>query len=227
MRAIYCFLLACFIAQVGSAQTPNQQLMRSCKRFLGVKSFQCKAHIDFDIPTINIDSMSGKAYFKAPTKFKVKLKGIAFLPKENPFAIYQFLKDTTSYVAVANGSEVLQGVRCSIINVIPSVENDVVMSKIWVNPATDCFLKLEITSKTNGVIVIENSYSTLAKFCLPDQSKFTIDMNRFKMPKMVAIDINAKGKRNAGPKRTRGNVKIIFSGYQLNAVVDDSVFVDG
>lgn len=225
MRAVLCFLLVFFSFEVGFAQTPNQQLMRSCKRFAAVQSFQCKAHIDFDIPTINIDSMSGKAYFKAPTKFKVKLKGIAFLPKENPFAIYQFLKDTTAYVAVANGSELIQGVKCSIINVIPSGENDVVMSKIWVNPATDCFLKLEITSKTNGVIVIENAYSSFSKYCLPDKSTFTIDMNRFKMPKMVAVDINTKKAATQGPKRTKGQVKILFSGYQLNAVVDDKVFL--
>ncbi|MBL7775352.1 MAG: hypothetical protein JNK89_05085, partial [Saprospiraceae bacterium] len=80
------FFLFLFLASamVLPAQTPNQLLHQAYQRFARVKSFKSSVAIHFDLPSISIEDMSGRAYFKAPEKFRVRLTGIAFLPKDNP-----------------------------------------------------------------------------------------------------------------------------------------------
>jgi len=210
-----------------NAQTANQILWKTYDNFSKVKTFKSKVHVDFNIPSINIDTMSGRSFFKAPSKFRVKFSGIAFLPKDNPFLIYQFIKDSTSYIAILNGTETVQSQNCKIINVIPQTETDVIMAKFWISTVNQCPLKMQITSKSNGVILIENFYSSNAKYGLPDKSIFTIDMKTFKVPKMVAADINSKSKsKPQSNKKTSGTVIFRFSAYVINSKIDDKVFTE-
>jgi len=224
MRALLIFILT-FTQVTANAQTANQLLWKTYSNFSKVKTFKSKVHVDFNIPSINIDTMSGRSYFKSPSKFRVKFNGIAFLPKDNPFLIYQFIKDSTTYIAILNGSESIQSQNCQIINVIPQMETDVIMAKFWISSITHCPLKMQITSKSNGVILIENFYGTHAKYGLPDKSIFTIDMKTFKVPKMVSADINSKTKsKTASNKKTSGTVIFKFSAYLINTKIDDKVF---
>jgi hypothetical protein len=210
-----------------SAQSANQILWKTYDNFSKVKTFKSKVHVDFNIPSINIDTMSGRSFFKAPSKFRVKFNGIAFLPKDNPFLIYQFIKDSTTYIAILNGTETVQSQSCKIINVIPQTENDVIMAKFWISTVNQCPLKMQITSKSNGVIMIENFYGSNAKYGLPDKSIFTIDMKTFKVPKMVSADINSKSKsKDQSNKKTSGTVIFKFSAYVINTKIDDKVFTE-
>jgi len=209
------------------AQSANQILWKAYDNFSKVKTFKSKVHVDFNIPSINIDTMSGRSYFKAPSKFRVKFNGIAFLPKDNPFLIYQFIKDSTTYIAILNGIETVQSQSCKIINVIPQTETDVIMAKFWISTVNQCPLKMQITSKSNGVIMIENFYGINAKYGLPDKSIFTIDMKTFKVPKMVSADINSKSKsKDQSNKKTSGTVIFKFSAYLINSKIDDKVFTE-
>ena len=110
---------------------------------------------------------------------------------------------------------------------IPKEDGDVMMAKFWINPDNNCPLKMQITSKSNGVILIENFYGKYANLCLLDKTIFTIDMKKFKVPKMVSADINSKStKSKDSSTKTIGTIIFNFSNYIVNTVINDKIFTD-
>ncbi len=209
------------------AQTPNQTLHKAYQQFGKVKSFKSEVKIYFDLPSVSIEDMSGKAFYKAPSKFRVRLKGIAFLPKDNPFNVFALIKDSMQYASVGNGSETIGAEICKIISVIPNGDSDIIMAKIWIGTTSNCPLKMQITSRTNGVVLIENTYGRFAKNSLPDKMRFTVDMNKFKVPKAMAVDINNTPKKTAAStEKPKGTIEFVFANYSLNVVVEDSIFTE-
>ena len=198
----FLFFLSVLQAQ---AQTPNQILNKSWQQFSRIKSFKSEINIYFNLPSVSIEDMSGKAFYKAPSKFRIRLKGIAFLPKDNPFNVYTLIRDSTQYVSVLNGSEKIGNELCKIVSVIPNGESDIVMAKLWMGTTTNCPLKMQITSRENGVILIENTYGRYVKNALPDKMRFTVDMNKFKVPKALAADINNTPKKNRRRRQIKRN----------------------
>lgn len=219
------FLLLLLPGLALPAQTTNQLLNKAYQQFGRVKSFKSSIQINFDLPSISIENMSGTAYYKAPKKFRIKLKGIAFLPKDNPFNVYALIRDSSQYVSVSNGAEKVGGEQCNIISVIPNGDSDIIMAKIWLGTQSNCPLKMQITSRTNGQVLIESSYSSYAKNALPDKMRFTIDMNKFKVPKALAVDINNTPKKTAGAgEKSKGTIEFVFGKYALNVAISDTVF---
>ncbi|MEZ4917811.1 MAG: hypothetical protein R2792_01805 [Saprospiraceae bacterium] len=209
------------------AQTPNQKLQRAFKQFSSVKSFKSDVYIKFNLPSVNIEDMSGKAFYKAPVKFRVRLKGIAFLPKDNPFRVFELIRDSSQYASVANGVEKIGSEQCQVISVIPNADSDLVFAKIWLGEKSNCPLKMQLTSRSNGVVVVENTYGRYATKSLPDKMRFTVDMNKFKVPKALTADINSAPKKSSGSnQKSTGTIEFVFSNYALNATIDDKVFVE-
>lgn len=220
----FLFFLSVLQAQ---AQTPNQILNKSWQQFSRIKSFKSEVNIYFNLPSVSIEDMSGKAFYKAPSKFRIRLKGIAFLPKDNPFNVYTLIRDSSQYASVLNGSEKIGNELCKIVSVIPNGESDIIMAKLWMGTTSNCPLKMQITSRENGVILIENTYGRYVKNALPDKMRFTVDMNKFKVPKALAADINNTPKKTAGgAAKSKGTIEFVFANYTLNAAVEDSVFTE-
>ena len=211
-----------------SAQTPNQMLYKAHRQFSSVKTFKSNVHIKFNLPSISIEDMSGKAYYKAPSKFRVRMKGIAFLPKDNPFNVYDVIRDSSQYATVLNGKEKIGNETCNVVSVIPNGNSDLVFAKIWLGSKSNCMHKMELTSRTNGVVTLENIYGAYKSKSLPDRMRFTVDMNKFKVPKALSADINSRKttKGNSGDK-SKGVIEFVFSNYALNTKVEDSVFKEG
>lgn len=224
-KFILLLLFFFFIKSFLFSQTPNTLIRRVCDRFNEVKNFRSDVDIDFDIPSINMQKMSGKVLYKAPKKFRVRLTGIAFLPKQNPFELYDLLKDSASYVAVSNGREMTGGVNCFIVSVIPSKDQDVILAKCWINPIQNTILKSQITTKSSGTLTSEYFFQSKLKYALPDKIVFTIDLNKFKLPKMISVDINSKKTNNTNPSRTTGTITFNLSQYQVNMGVKDEEFL--
>lgn len=218
------FLLLSLSSLALSAQTPNQLLQKASRQFASVKSFTSNVNVNFDLPSIGIEDMTGQAFYKTPGKFRIKLTGIAFLPKDNPFNVYTLIRDSSQYASVSNGTEKVAGELCNIISVIPNADADIVMAKIWLGSRSNCPLKMQITSRTNGVVLIESTYGQYAKNALPDKMRFSIDMNKFKVPKAVAVDINSNPQAAGAGEKSKGTIEFVFSKYALNAAIDDKVF---
>ncbi|MBL7775883.1 MAG: hypothetical protein JNK89_07750, partial [Saprospiraceae bacterium] len=74
-------------------------------------------------------------------------------------------------------------------------------------------------------VLLENSYGSQAAYALPDKMRFTIDMNKFKVPKALAADLNNTPKKGArAGEKSKGVIEFVFSQYALNTVIDDRVF---
>ncbi|TNE58582.1 MAG: hypothetical protein EP344_09845 [Bacteroidetes bacterium] len=224
MKNILFLLLLLPVAGL-QAQTTNQILQKAHQRFSTVKSFKSDVQVRFNLPSISIENMKGVAYYKAPSKFRIKLTGIAFLPKDNPFDLYKLIRDSTQYTSVLNGREKAGGEMCRIISVIPNNDPDIMLAKVWIGDRSGCPVKMEITSRTNGVVTVENTYGLYTQNALPDKMCFSIDMNKFKVPKALAADINNTPKPSGSTAdRSKGSIEFVFGKYTLNTPIDDSVF---
>lgn len=210
--SILCFF---YFGNLIYAQTANQVLMQSVKVFGGVNDFKSKVEIGFDLPSINIQKMGGNVFYRKPDQYKVKLTGVAFLPKQNPFALFQLLKDSAKYLSVMGSNSKMQGVNCYSLQVIPQNDADVVLAKLWIEVATGVLMKSEITTRSSGTVVSLYQYGKQKKYALPDKIEFQVDMRTFKLPKMIAVDLNNKRKATTQTSAI-GKIAFVFSDYVIN-----------
>lgn len=210
-----------------NAQTPKEIISRVNKNFSKVQDYAADLYMNFAIPGINIEPIQGKVYFKNPDKFRIKTKGIVFLPKQNPYYALALLKDTNAYTAIITGSEKIGNLNCSVINIIPNAESDLILGKFWVDANKGLISKSQLTTKNNGTITIENTYGALSNYALPDKILFSIDVAKFKVPKAVAVDLNSKTtEKSEGSQKGIGTISLQFSKYLLNQKLKDEVFRD-
>jgi outer membrane lipoprotein-sorting protein len=127
---------------------------------------------------------------------------------------------------VSNGKETVSGVNCFVVSVIPTKEQDLILAKCWINANQKYILKTQITTKSGGTLTSEYFYLTNKNYALPDKMVFNIDLNKFKLPKMISVDINAKKKTTAdASNKTTGIITFNMSGYQINKGVKDEEFM--
>jgi outer membrane lipoprotein-sorting protein len=221
------FLLLCSI--VSPAQTPKQILAQVNKKFNRVNDYTADIHLTFNLPSIKMQAIDGKVFFKKPSKYRVRTKGIVFLPKQNPYTSMAALNDTNSFDTFIAGEEKIGGKMTTIIKVSPNNENDLILGKFWIDRDNNIILRSQLTTRSAGTISIENTYGVNANvaYALPDRMTMTVDMSKFKVPKMVAADINTKstGSAQTSQKGT-GVIQLTYSHYSINQKVPDSVFTD-
>lgn len=225
MKALWIVLCLSFGGQFSFGQSPKEMIAQVNKKFSKVKDYAADIAMSFQIPGVNIEPIAGKVFYKTPDKFRVKTKGIVFLPKQNPYYALALLKDTNAYTAILSGNEKIANVNCHIVSVIPNFESDLILGKFWIDHTKGVVLKSQLTTKSNGTIIIENRYGLMEQYALPDKIVFTVDMTKFKVPKAVAVDLNSKSKGNKyEPNKGTGTIELQFSNYSLNKQLKDEVF---
>lgn len=222
LLVVYILLLL----QPALAQSPNQLLADVNKKFSTIKTYSAALNLDFNIPGVKVDPIKGEVFYKAPKKFRIKTKGIIFLPKQNPYEAILLLSDSNSYVAVKMADETVGNVKTTVINVLPKKQADFIVGKFWIDPINKLVLKSEITTQTNGTLVTNYTYGTMAKNALPDKMELTFDVAKFKVPKAMAVDINSKTKTPDNKNKGTGSVKFAFTNYVINKNIDDKVFTE-
>ena len=223
--------LILFIALIlGTTQLQAQDakaIIRQCNlAYAAIKDYSCNINLAFDIPGLNIGNVDGTVYFKKPAKFRIKTKGIAFLPKQNPNQIPQIMADTTSFTPLYIGKETIAAQSVNVIQMVPLKDNEVVAARFYINTKGQ-ILKAQISTKENGTSDIINIYDDKVSTRMPASSVISFDMKKFKVPKMVAVDINSKTtKKTSDNNKTTGSVTMKFSSYKINQNIPDSVFVE-
>ena len=206
------------------AQDAKAIVRQTFKNFAPVLDYSCKASFNFDIPGLNIDHIDGTIFYKRPNKFRVRSNGIIFLPKQNPNQILNIIADTLTFLPVWIGKQTVNNTNCDIIQLVPLKDIDIVAAKLYID-AKGYVQQAQITSKENGPANVINTFDASSKYAMPAKSVISFDMKKFKVPKMVAVDINSKSstvKKDTG--KTTGSVSIVFSAYQFNQKIADSVF---
>jgi len=169
-----------------------------------------------------------KVIYKKPDKFKVKAVGILVLPKQNANFLFSTLRDTTSYTAVKTGEELINGVKTQIINVIPTKDTaDLILGKFWIDDAHGLVLKSQLTTKSQGTILIENTYGSMSQYALPDKMLFTIETQKFKLPKALALDLGSSlAKQGTATGDGKGRITLTFSNYVVNKGISNEEFTE-
>lgn len=209
-----------------SGQTPNQIINTVNQRFSRVNDYTADVNVKCEIPAIKIDAINARVIYRKPDKFKIKSTGILILPKQNANFFFMTLADTTKYTAVKTGEEMIGSVKTHIINVIPNKDtSDLILGKFWIDAERGLVLKSQLTTKSQGTIFIENSYSSMLEYALPDKMLFTIETQKFKLPKAMAMDLNSSSaEKHTGADDGKGRITLSFSNYIINKGVSSEQF---
>jgi hypothetical protein len=229
MKSILSILFLCCFVAIANAQDAKKIIQKVNLKFAKVNDYKADVNLKFNIPNVKLGAIDAKVFFKKPGKFKMKAKGIFFLPKHNPLQnMMTTLQDVNSYQAIASGNEMVNGVNCIVINIIPiKAMGELVLGKFWIDEAKTLIMKSEITTKNNGTVLTENKYGKYAEFALPDEIIMNMDVNKFKIPKMLALDINKKKTVDANPgaKKQAASIVLKFTNFFINKTVEDKEFV--
>jgi hypothetical protein len=227
IRKPFLLLLLLGLSIVATAQTSNQIINKVNQHFARVNDYSASIQMQFNIPSVRLENIEGKVFYKRPNKFRIKTQGIVFLPKQNPYFAVMALFDTTSYTTIMGGDEKINGTNTTIITILPHAEADLIVGKFWIDKTQSIILKSQLTTRTNGTIQIENFYTSNINFALPEKMIFTVDVSKFKVPKAIAVDLNSKTKTtHSASKKGIGTIQFSFSNYQINKKFSDAVFTD-
>ena len=211
---------------VHAQKTPNQMLYAVVQKMSKVKDYSAEANIRSDIPMIRILPVNAKVYFKQKDKFKVESTGIVLLPKQGFNDFYKIISDSTTYTAVLTGQEKILVVPVQVINIIPALDtSDLILAKLWIDAANNLVLKSQLTTRTNGTMLIEYTYGAQKTYGLPDKLVFTVDVKKFKIPKGVATDLNKPSAPKPSTGKTKnGQIFINLTNYKVNGGISDAIF---
>lgn len=221
-RSLYrfAFLLLLFLPmfRAASGQTPDQIIGTVNNRLSRINDYRADVVVVCDIPSIKIKPIQARVIYRKPDKFRVRAEGILVLPKQNANFVFAALSDTDTYTAVGTGTEMIRGTRTEIVNVIPSADtSDLILGKFWIDALRGLVMKSQLTTKSQGTILIEFTYGSQAGYGLPEQMVFTIDAAEFKLPKSLTLDLgtSSAGKKS-GITSGKGKITLTFAGYIVN-----------
>ena len=222
------YLLSTFLIiyhNSNSQISPNKLLNDVYRKMLAVKDYTVEAKIKSDIPLIKILPVKAKIFFKQENKFKVESKSIAILPKQGLSEFSTIIKDSNSYTAIITGSEKINFVNSSIVNVIPLSNDELILAKLWVDPKKNIVMQSQLTTRSSGTMLINYFYKTQEQFGLPDSLVFTVDVKKFKIPKGVTADVNKTRKKDTKEDlNKKGKIFIKLSNYEINRGLSDNIF---
>lgn len=226
MKKIIILFILTFSSSVLFAQEAKQLIEEINKKFSKVNDYKAEVAMKFDLPGIKIKPMRGRVYYKRPNKFRIRAKGIFFLPKDNPMKnIQTLLAKTSSYTSLISGYENIDGKRCAVVNVIPLDPNlELVIGKFWISVKEPLIYMSEITTKENGTLRTRNYYGSYAQMGLPDKIMIQVEMKKFKIPKMLAADIKKSSSQSKGPQKKTGEIYLLLTDYKINTKLKDEVF---
>jgi outer membrane lipoprotein-sorting protein len=211
-------------------QKPEDLIEKINTKLAAVKDYTVNAHIDANIPMIQIIPSKAKIYFKQKDQFKIESKGITILPKQGFTELNTFLSEKSKYTAVFGDSLRIRDIDTRLINIIPnSSSGEIILAKIWIDQKNSVIIRSQVTTQSNGTVKTDFKYGAQLNYGLPSELKFEIDVKKFKMPKSVAADINKtstdKKKTKSKPK-SKGIITITLSDYAVNTGLSDSFFKD-
>ncbi len=226
MKRITVILFAVLISTVSQAQEASSLINAVNKKFASVNDYKAKVLMKFALPGIKINTLAGRVYYKKPNKLRIIAPGIFFVPKENPMKdIPKLLANTKAYTSIITGYETVQGKKCAVVNVIPLDPNlELIIGKFWISVKEPLIYLSEITTKENGTIRTQNYYGKYKKQALPDKILIQLEMKKFKVPKMLAMDVKKKSKKKEVASKKTGEIYLLISDYKVNTKLSNSVF---
>ncbi len=227
MKNIFLILLSFISFHACAIDDPKTLIRELNKKFNMVSDYTAHVDMKFDIPGVKMNRMSGKVFFKQPDRFRIRTKGIFFLPKQNPMQnMSAMLLDTNSYTSIISGYETVGGHNCAIVNIIPLKNiSELILGKFWIDVKNPLVMKTQITTKNNGTIETENIFTSTSHYTLPDEIVIKIETKKIKMSKLMSADLNKKAQdKSKTDALETGTIRLIFSNYKINTKFSDNEF---
>ncbi|MBL7925982.1 MAG: hypothetical protein JNK61_03655 [Bacteroidia bacterium] len=224
MKTIWLLFFNC-LAVITFAQNSAFDLIKDVnQKFKSVNSYIAQVQIKTDVSFIKMLPVQATIYFKQPDKLHLESKGIAMLPKQSPqFFLHNI--NQNDYLCIEIDKQIIDGYNCKGIKVIPLNEgSDLVLATLFIDPLNLVLRKAQITSRSNGTILMLFKYDKYLKQQLPDAVTFELDVAKFKIPKVVAADLENTKTNTDNIKNKRGTVTINYKSYQLNVPISDTFF---
>jgi hypothetical protein len=227
IHILYLLMIGLLPLMQVQAQNPYAMLKEVRSGFKRINDLKCNADMQFEIPGVKLNRISGSLYYKKPGKFRVNAKGLIFVPKQSPFMQLETLTDTTTYVAVFTGPETVNGKICNGITIIPNNNTDLMVMKLSIGQSDNRIYKAQLTLKREGTVTYYNTYAA-ATGIIPSSIMFEADFRKFKMPKALSGDIGGATekptKQAANNGFETGRIRMTLTNVELNRKLDDAIF---
>jgi outer membrane lipoprotein-sorting protein len=218
------------LAAVAAFSQDANGLAKSVKAKLDrVKDYQATGTMKTDVAFMKVPQSEVTVYFKHPDRFRIKKKdGITITPKGGMSVNLNSLFVSEQYTAVPAGKSTLNGLPVAVIKLLPLDEkSDIVVSTLYIDEKLFLIRKATTTTKDNGTYEMELEYGKYADWGLPDKVVFVFNAKEYKLPKGLAFDYDAGGQKppaTPAPKNGKGRIELIYTAYQINKGLSDSLF---
>jgi outer membrane lipoprotein-sorting protein len=228
MKKILLLVLLHITTVFVQAQEPAVLVQKIREKLEKVNDYEASGEMKTNVSFMKVPAAQVKVFFKKPGKLKIKNeKGISLVPKGTVSISLNNLF-SGKFQALDGGTDNVGGVPVKIVQLLPADESsDVVLSKLYIDPARLLVLKAKTTTRESGTSELEMTYGKYASLALPDKLIFTFNTQEYKLPKGVTFDYDDgthKNKDAAANQSQKGKIEITYSGYSINKGIADEVF---
>ena len=228
MKKYSALLLAIAFALSVSSQEVKEVLQKVKAKYDLVSDYTATGKMKTNVVFIKAPVATVKVYYKKPDKLKIKNEsGVSFVPKGSVNINMNNVLGLNNYEAIDGGTEKISGTECRVIRIFPlSDDESITRATLYIDEKQLLVMKSVISTKENGTYELLMSYKRYAAYGLPDKAELTFNTKDYKLPKGITVDYdNGSSKDNAEKlKNRKGKVEIVYSDYQINKGVSDTVF---
>ncbi len=211
----------------GQQDSTNKLLEKIYQKNQQAKDYSVSATIKVDMPYIKMKPGLAKIYFKQKDKFKLESKSIIIVPRQGFDQLNTIYANLKSFMIVEQGTEIINGAKTTIVNLISLADtSNLILTKLWIDTKQLLVVKSQLTTKSYGTVLIEYQYGIWKDYGLPDFITFTVEVNKFKIPKVLGADINnsSEKKDQKAKERKKGKIYISLTNYAINKGIKDTLF---
>ena len=204
------FLTVFSLAIYGQSIVAKNKILLVKQKLEKVPPYNCDIKVNIDVSFINIKERTGKMIFKNPEDIDYKIKGFAFLPKNEMGATTNDLFNS-EFIAISLGIE--QGNE--IIKVIPmDINAEIVTGQFWID-SNNLISKMILITKDKGSYCAELNYGN-TKYDLPSDIKIVFDVKNQKMPALLTGDLESYSEEIQDVNKvSKGSIKIKYFNHKF------------
>ena len=204
------FLTVFTLAIYGQSIVAKNKILLVKEKLEKVPPYNCDIKVNIDVSFINIKERTGKMIFKNPEDIDYKIKGFAFLPKNEMGATTNDLFNS-EFIAISLGIE--QGNE--IIKVIPmDINAEIVTGQFWID-SNNLISKMILITKDKGSYSAELNYGN-TKYDLPSDIKIVFDVKNQKMPALLTGDLESYSEEIQDVNKvSKGSIKIKYFNHKF------------
>lgn len=230
MMRIRFIVLLLLLPILVKAEDVNKLYATIIDKLSAIRDYSADIKMKVSVSFINIPKVNGRLYYKAPDKMRLERNGgISILPKKNINFSLRNMLPSGNVTILDLGYDTASMKKLRVVKIIPNTEqNDIVISKVWIDDKEGLVLKTETTTRNEGTIIMNLDYGVYTKYSLPDKVTLLFDVNQYKLPKGLTMDyeqagLAAKQPNTASQKKT-GTVEIFYMKYNINRGISHDIF---